>query len=69
MLLTVRVSSIFNGFNLISNIGVIDSLKYYEADNLSNLIFLKMGIVLTIFLMPVCSGTSIIWFTIDRLFF
>lgn len=69
MLLAVRVNVIFNGFNMISNVGVIDSLKYFESDNLANLIFLKMGIILVIFLMPVTSGTSIIWFIINRIFF
>ncbi|MBE4704047.1 hypothetical protein [Spiroplasma platyhelix] len=69
MLLTVRVNTIFNGFNLVGNIGVIESLKFYESNNLANLIFMKMGIILVIFLMPVISGTSIIWFIINRLFF
>lgn len=69
MLLTIRVNGIFNGFNLISNIGVIESLQFYEPNNLANLVFLKMGIILVIFLMPITSGTSIIWFIIDRLLF
>lgn len=69
MLLTIRVNEIFSGFNLIANIGVIDSLKYYEPNNLTNLIFMKMGIIFVVFLMPVTSGTSIIWFIVDRIFF
>lgn len=69
MLLIVRVNGIFNGFNLISNIGVIKSLQFYEANNLANLTFMKMGIILVIFLMPVTSGISIIWFIINRIFF
>lgn len=69
MLLTVRVNGIFNGFNLISSIGVIESLQYYEPNNLTNLVFLKMGIIFVIFLMPFTSGPSIIWFIIDRAFF
>lgn len=66
MLLTIRVAGVLNGFNLIYNIGVIQSLKYYEANNLVNLIFLKMGIIFTIFLMPITSGTSIILFIANR---
>lgn len=52
MLLTIKVDVIFNGFNLIYNIGIIDSLKYYEPNNVLNIIFLKTGIVFTFFLMP-----------------
>ncbi|MGL5268479.1 MAG: hypothetical protein ACRC8P_01770 [Spiroplasma sp.] len=66
MLLSIRVNGIFNGFNLIYNIGLIPSLQYYEPNNLINLIFLKVGIIFTILLMPVTSGTSIILFIINR---
>lgn len=69
MLLSIRISVIFSGFNLIYNIGVINSLKYYEPNNLANIIFLKIGIIFTIFLMPITSGISIIWFIIKRGFF
>lgn len=66
MLLTIRVAGFLNGFNLIYNLGVIQSLKYYEPNNLVNLIFFKMGIIFTIFLMPLTSGTSIILFITNR---
>lgn len=69
MLLAIKVNTIFNGFNLIYNIGVIQSLQYYEPNNLANLIFLKIGIIFTIFLMPLTSGSSIIWFIANRLFY
>lgn len=70
MLASVKLNhGLFNGFNLVGNIGVISSLKYYEPSNLINLIFLKIGIIMTVFLMPICGGVSIIWFTVDRVFF
>lgn len=70
MLLSVNLNQgIFNGFNLVHNLGVIDSFQYYEAHNLVNLVFLKIGIVLTIFIMPIFGGISILWFIINRLFF
>lgn len=69
MLLSVRISEIFSGFNLIYNIGVINSLTYYEPNNLANLIFLKIGIIFIVFLMPITSGISIIWFIIKRVFY
>ncbi|MDQ7983193.1 MAG: hypothetical protein REH79_03215 [Spiroplasma sp.] len=70
ILLTVKVNhGLFNGFNMVRNVGVIPSLKYYEPNNLVNLIFLKIGIIMTIFLMPICAGISISWFAINRLFF
>ncbi len=70
MLLSVNLNQgIFNGFNLVHNLGVIGSLQYYEVNNLVNLVFLKIGIIMTIFIMPICGGISIIWFIINRLFF
>lgn len=69
MLIIANVNQFFNGFNLIYRIGVISSLRYYEANNIFNLILLKTGIINIVFLMPITSGTSIIWFIINRIFF
>lgn len=68
MLISVRLNGIFSGFNMIHEVGVIESLKYYEPNNLTNLIFFKIGIIFTIFLMPIISGTSIILFVINNFF-
>lgn len=70
MLLSVKLNQgLFNGFTLVHNLGVIDSLQYHETHNLVNLVFMKIGIIMTIFIMPICAGTSILWFIINRLFF
>lgn len=70
MLLSITIDNIFNGFNFIYWYGVINSLTYYGNEGVTiDLIFLKIGIIFTIFLMPICSGCSIIWFVTKRLIF
>ncbi|BDT04600.1 MULTISPECIES: hypothetical protein [Spiroplasma] len=69
MLLSIKID-IFNGFNFIYINGVIDSLTYQSSQGITvDIFFLKVGIIFTIFLMPICSGCSIIWFIIKRLIF
>lgn len=70
MLLSVRVNLIENGFNFIYLNGVINTLTYNSAPRLTvNIFFLKIGTIFTVFLMPICTGCSIIWFVIKRLIF
>ncbi|WP_342261417.1 hypothetical protein [Spiroplasma endosymbiont of Notiophilus biguttatus] len=70
MLLSIKIDNIFNGFNVIYINGVIDSLTYQSSQGITvDIFFLKVGIIFTIFLMPICSGCSIIWFIIKRLIF
>lgn len=70
MLLSIKIDDAFNGFNFIYLYGVINSLTYYSNQGLTvEIFFLKTGIIFTIFLMPICSGCSIIWFVIKRLIF
>lgn len=70
MLLNIKIDNIFNGFNFIYINGVIDSLTYQSSQGITvDIFFLKVGIIFTIFLMPICSGCSIIWFIIKRLIF
>ena len=68
ILLSIKINTIFSGFNFIYHYGVINTLTYYNSA-ISNitLFFLKLGTIFTIFLMPVCAGCSIIWFVIKRL--
>lgn len=68
ILLTIKINTIFSGFNFIYYYGVINTLIYYNS-TISNitLFLLKLGTIFTIFLMPVCAGCSIIWFVIKRL--
>lgn len=69
MLSTIKINS-FNGFNFIYWKGVINSLIYQSSYGMTvDIFFLKLGIIFTIFLMPICSGCSIIWFVIKRLIF
>ncbi|BET37964.1 hypothetical protein [Spiroplasma ixodetis] len=70
MLLSIKIENIFNGFNFIYINGVIDSLTYQSSQGITvDIFFLKVGIIFTIFLMPICSSCSIIWFIIKRLIF
>ncbi|WP_342257957.1 hypothetical protein [Spiroplasma endosymbiont of Nomada ruficornis] len=70
MLLSIKIENICNGFNFIYINGVIDSLIYQSSQGITvDIFFLKVGIIFTIFLMPICSGCSIIWFIIKRLIF
>ncbi|WP_425381470.1 hypothetical protein [Spiroplasma endosymbiont of Polydrusus pterygomalis] len=70
MLSTIKIDNSFNGFNFIYWNGVINSLVYQSNYGMTvNIFFLKIGIIFTIFLMPICSGCSIIWFVIKRLIF
>lgn len=70
MLSAIKIDNIFNGFNFIYWNGVINSLTYQSSYGLTvDIFFLKTGIIFTIFLMPICSGCSIMWFVIKRLIF
>lgn len=68
MLLSIKIDNIYNGFNFIYWHGVINSLTYQSNQGITiDIFFLKVGIIFTIFLMPICSGCSIIWLVIKRL--
>ncbi|WP_342276893.1 hypothetical protein [Spiroplasma endosymbiont of Nebria brevicollis] len=68
MLLSIRINLIENGFNFIYLNGVINTLIYNRVGGLTtNIFFLKVGTIFTIFLMPICTSCSIIWFMIKRL--
>lgn len=70
MLLSIRVELIENGFNFIYSNGVINTLSYNLQSGLTvDIFFLKVGTIFTVFLMPICTSCSIIWFVIKRLFF
>jgi len=58
-----------NGFNFIYMKGVIGALQYNNIVSITMLLLLKTGIIFCVFLMPICSGTSIFWFIIKRLVF
>lgn len=61
-----KTSFMINGFNLIYIHGLIGALQYTNAAAIT-LFFLKTGIIFTVFLMPLYSSISIIWFIIKRL--